>query len=293
MTGRTAIRRATAADLPGTAGVLRANGEPADWLDGPGVLYLEHMLRRGRMWVAAADGEGGPDGDAARIDGFSVGVDLGDAVMLADLFVDPARHDGGLGKALLEAALDGRFPRLTNSSADPRALSLYVRAGLRPWWPTLYLEAPAGASDRLPVAPDTTIEVADVARTAELSRVITGIDRTADYAHYASLPGSTGFVVREAGAVAAVGWGRPGATSGRKLHHAVIAQDADPVQAALGAVRAVTPRGEPFEGCVPGPHPALPVLLHAGYRIADRDTFCASEPGWLDPVRVLPNPALL
>lgn len=291
MTARAAIRRATAADLAGVAGVLRANGEPADWLDGPGVLYLEHMLRRGRMWVAAW--EAGTHGDTARIDGFSVGVDLGDAVMLADLFVDPARHDTGLGRALLDAALDGQVPRLTNSSADLRALSLYVRAGLRPWWPSLYLEAPAGMSDRLSLAPDTTIEVADVTVTATLSQAITGIDRSADYAHYASLPGSAGFVVRQWGAVAAVGWGRPGATSGRTLHHAVIARDADAHDAALAVVRAVTPAGEPFEGCVPGPHPALPTLLRAGYRIADRDTFCASEPGWLDPERILPNPALL
>jgi GNAT superfamily N-acetyltransferase len=288
VTEQPAIRRATAADLAGVANVLRANGEPANWLEGPGPIYLQHMLRRGRMWVAARD-----DPDDIAIDGYSVGVDLGDAVMLADLFVDPARHDAGLGSALLDAALDGHYPRLTNSSADPRALSLYVRAGMRPWWPSLYLEAPAGASDRLPIAPDTTIERADVARTAELSQAITGIDRSADYAHYASLPGSEGFIVRQAGQVAAVGWGRPGATSGRTLHHAVIARDADPLQAALGAVRAVSPAGEPFEGCVFGPHPATPALLQAGYRIVDRDTFCASEPGWLDPERILPNPALL
>ena len=287
MTERGTIRRATTADLPGVAGVLRANGEPAEWLDGPGPIYLEHMLRRGRMWVAARG-----DRDDA-IDGFSVGIELGEAVMLADLFVDPARHDAGLGSALLEAALDGHFPRLTNSSADPRALSLYVRAGLRPWWPSFYLEAPAGASDRLTLAHDVTIEPADVARTSEVSQTITGIDRSADYAHYASLPGSAGFVVRQAGQVAAVGWGRPGATSGRTLHHAVIALDADPLEAALGVIRAVSPAGEPFEGCVPGPHPVLPVLLEAGYRIVDRDTFCASEPGWLDPERILPNPALL
>ena len=58
-------------------------------------------------------------------------------------------------------------------------------------------------------------------------------------------------------------------------------------------IRAVAPAGEPFSGCVPGPHPVLPILLDAGYRIVDRDTFCSSEPGWLDPERILPNPALL
>ena len=266
------------------AAVLRANGEPLEWLDGPGVHYLDHMLQRGDMWVAERGGA---------ITGYGAAIRLGDARMLADLFVDPAHHDRGLGSALLEAALGDHQPRLTCSSSDPRALSLYVRAGLRPWWPNLYLEAPAGASDRLPLAPDVTIHPAGLDETAALSQSFTGIDRRADYAHYRSMPGGAGFVVRQDGLPAAVGWGRPGATSGRTLHHAVIAPTADPIQAALGAIRAVTPAGEPFHGCVPGPHPALPILLDAGYRIVDRDTVCASDPGWLDPVRILPNPALL
>ncbi len=266
------------------AAVLQANGEPPDWLEGPGVHYLEHLLERGDMWVADT---------AGAIGGYSAAIELETARMLADLFVDPAHHDGGLGSALLEAALGDHYPRLTCSSADPRALSLYVRAGLRPWWPNLYLEAPAGASDRLPVAADVTIHPADLEETATLSEAFTGIDRRADYAHYRSMPDGAGFVVRQRGQPIAVGWGRPGATTGRTLHNAVIAPDADPVQAALAAVRAVTPGGEPFTGCVPGPHPALPFLLDAGYRITDRDTVCASDPGWLDPVRILPNPALL
>ncbi len=268
------------------AAVLRANGEPPDWLEGPGVRYLEHMLERGDMWVSTDDRGGA-------ITGYSAAITLGNARMLADLFVDPAHHAGGLGSSLLDAALGEHYPRMTNSSADPRAISLYIRAGRRPWWPSFYLEAPAGASDGLPAADDVTTERATVDETAELSHALSGIDRRADYAHYSLLEGSAGFVVRRGSRPIAVGWGRPGSTSGRTLHHAVIAPDADPIVTALAVIRGVTPAGEPFSGCVPGPHPVLPILLDAGYRIVDRDTFCSSEPGWLDPERILPNPALL
>jgi GNAT superfamily N-acetyltransferase len=284
VSGRAGIRPATAADLAGIAAVLHANGEPMTGPEGPGEGYLDHILGRGRMPVAELDGA---------IVGFGGSIRLGDAVMLTDLFVDPDRHEHGLGGALLAAALGGDTPRMTFSSADPRALSLYVRAGMRPWWPNLYLEAPAGAADLLLLAHDVTIEPATLEETAASSLALTGVDRAADYAHYAAMAGGAGFVVRQGRAIAAVGWGRPGAPVGRTLHHAVIAHDADPVQAALGAIRAVTPDGGQFSGCVPGPHPVLPVLLEAGFRIADRDTFCASDPSWLDPVRILPNPSLL
>jgi hypothetical protein len=34
-------------------------------------------------------------------------------------------------------------------------------------------------------------------------------------------------------------------------------------------------------------------MLESGIRILDRDTFCATDPGLLDPVRILPNPGFL
>jgi hypothetical protein len=44
---------------------------------------------------------------------------------------------------------------------------------------------------------------------------------------------------------------------------------------------------------VPGPHPALPVLLDAGFRVVDRDIFLATTPDFVDPERLLPDPSLL
>ena len=48
-----------------------------------------------------------------------------------------------------------------------RALGLYIRAGMRPWWPLLYVEIPAGALG----APDTSFRVrpADVEETTRWS----------------------------------------------------------------------------------------------------------------------------
>jgi GNAT superfamily N-acetyltransferase len=272
-------------DVPALAAVLAANGDSMAWPGLPGWPYLEHLVRRARVELAELD-------DA--VVGFAGAARVGDAVMLADLFVDPAHHGRGIGQALLAAALPDDRPRMTFSSADPRALPIYVRAGMRPWWPVLYVEAGPGAIANLPLAADIAIEPASLDRTVAFSEAESGIDRSADFGHYASLPDAAGFVVRRAGTIVAGGWARRNRSRpGRWLDHATIARGADPVQAALGALRAAAPAGEPLVACVPGPHPVLPVLFEAGFRMVDRDTFCTSDPGWLDPVWILPNPGFL
>ena len=183
------------------------------------------------------------------------------------------------------------MPRMTFSSADPRALGSYIRAGMRPWWPLLYLAgemAVPGAAD-LP-----TWRAADVRETADRSRAWTGVDREVDFAHYARLPEASGFAVVDDGDVVAVGWARRATRApGRCLEHVSIAPDADPVRVALAAWAAAAPDGGVVAGCVPGPHPVVPVLLDGGVRIVDRDQWCASDPDLVDPVRLLPNPSFL
>ena len=280
------VRGARAGDIPAMAGILASNGEPMDWPDLPqlGWPYLEHLVARARTSVAMVD-----DG----IVGFGGSVPVGreDIRFLTDLFVDPTRQSRGAGRALLAFLLDGAAERMTFSSTDERALGLYVRAGMRPWWPLLYLEIPAGA-----LGNDAAVETgaADVEETARWSTAWTGVDRTIDFEHYASLPEATGFVVRDAGAVAAVGWARRERkrSDGRWLDHASIAPDADPVRTALAVLQAAA-AGERLVTAVPGPHPALAALLGRGARIAGRDQFCATDPALLDPVRVLPNPGFL
>jgi len=279
------VRPAAAADLAAIATILAADDEPVDWPDAPGWPYLEHLLTRASVPVAV---------DGADVLGFAGAIDLDGprpARFLTDLFVDPRRQAGGASRALLEVALDDSDERMTFSSADPRALALYIRAGMRPWWPLLYLSGSIRTADRGD-GPDTA-EPITVGEAARWSSAWTGIDRAADFAYYASLPGAAGFAVREAGAVAAVGWARRQRTGdGRWLEHLLIAPDADPVQAVIGAWRAAAGGGG-LTACVAGPHPAVAVLLADGIRITDRDQWCASDPDLIDPIRLLPNPGFL
>ena len=102
--------------------------------------YFAHLIARGR--VIAADA---PDGTVI---GFGAAVDTGRARHLADLFLLPDRQGQGVGRRLLEAVLEDAWPRTTFASDDPRALPLYVRAGMAASWPNLYLSGIRRASLR-------------------------------------------------------------------------------------------------------------------------------------------------
>jgi GNAT superfamily N-acetyltransferase len=289
MTGRPglAVRPACADDLPALARVMDLNDEPVGWPDLPdvGFPYLEHVLRHKRLRVAELEGTVvgiGGSGEAGRPD----------VRIVTDLFVDPGVHERGAGRALLEAVLDGARERMTFSSADERALGLYIRAGMRPWWPLLYLEVEPGGLGRHDAGVES--RPADAAETAHWSRAWSRIDRLADFEHYASMPEATGFAVIDGGAVAAVAWARREQirADGRWLSHASIAPDADPVRATFGVLRGAA-GDDRLDAPVPGPHPAVRALLEQGVRIGGRDTFCASDPSLVDPERILPNPSFL
>ena len=284
MTPRANIRPATAADLPAIASVLAANGEPLEQPGVEGYPYLAFLLGRGHVEVA--------DGDGIVV-GFGCVIQVGDAAMVTDLFVDPVHHGRGIGTALLTAALGDMRPRMTFSSADPRAVPAYVRAGMRPSWTSLYVRVEPAALARLPADAGLVAAAVTVDEAADHALALSGIDRRADFAFYAAQPDAAGFVIRDNEAVAAVVWAhRDDEGHGRALAHATIARDADPARAAAAAFRAAA-NGESVWGCIPGPHPALAPLLEGGARIVDRDTYCTSDPGWLDPERILPNPGLL
>jgi hypothetical protein len=83
---------------------------------------------------------------------------------------------------------------------------------------------------------------------------------------------------------------------GVRLVRMIMAAGADPEATLITAITAVAEwaadgtRG--VRAGVPGPHPAIPALLRAGSRLVDHDTMMASDPAFIDPVRVLPDPAL-
>ncbi len=211
---------------------------------------------------------------------------------LTDLYVDPARQSRGLGSAMLRAAFDGASgaddvlvgrpagARVVHPQRDAPVVAAAVpRSGRR----TARIAGCRRRGARRPTSP----------RPRRSSTAWTGLDRTVDFAFYASLPDAAGFVIEIDGRPAAIGWARRElAAPGRWLDHATIAPDADPVRAVFGVLRAAA-NGERLGAAVPGPNPAVAALLEGGVRIGGTDTFCATDRDQLDPVRILPSPGLL
>lgn len=280
------VRPATLDDVPAFRLILAANGEDApvapggEDVAGP---YLAHLVRAHRAMLALQDGVAV---------GFGTVVDTGRALHLADLFVVPEHAGRGIGRALLGALFDDAPHRTTFASADPRALPLYVRAGMDPLWPNLYLEGSA------PMLPDTPPGLAaragSAAEAAGLELAWTGAARAVDHEFWTSESSSVDlFAIEDGEGPVAFGYGRGRQEPGiRLLHRMLVRPGADPVAPLLaGLARAA--RGGRIDACVPGPNPALRVLLEAGFRIVDRDQFQATDPALVDPARLVPNPGML
>jgi GNAT superfamily N-acetyltransferase len=279
------IRRASAEDVPALRTILRAHGEDGPVAPGGADIvgpYLRHLVEHHTVLVAE-------DGDA--VVAFGSAVDTGRARVLGDLFVLPDRLGRGIGRSLL-AVLFGDAPaRVTFSSADPRALPLYVRAGMTPLWPNLYV---LGLATRLPDRlSGIDVRAAEPRELANLELAWTGADRAADHAFWGSQAGADAFVIEDAAEPMALGYGRSKqVTVARALDRLVIRPGVDPVAPAIaGLVRAA--RGGPVQASVLGPNPLLRILLEGGFRIVDSDQLLASDPSLVDPVRLLPNPGML
>lgn len=279
------IRPATRGDIPALRTLLAAHGEDAPPgaggadISGP---YLRHLVDYHRVLVTER---------AGAVVAFGATVDTGRCRFLADLWVDPTLLGQGLGRPLL-AELFGDAPRrATFASSDPRALPVYVRAGMTPLWADLYVE---GAAHRLP-DPVSALRVrsATPAECSGLEGAWLGSPRPEDHAFWATQARADVFVVEDAGEPVAFGYARARQRSAtRAVDRLVVRPGADPVAPAIaGIVRAG--RGGPVMTCLPGPSPLLPVLLEAGFRIVDHDQYLGSDPDIVDPARLLPNPGML
>lgn len=276
------IRPATVDDIPPIRAILASHGN-----DGPVVYgdivgpYLRHLIAHGRTLVSAA----GDD-----VIGFAAAVETGRGRHLADLFVRIDRLGEGIGRPLLDAVFDGAAERSTFASDDPRALPLYVRAGMTPLWPSLYIEGIV-ANLGEPAA-GLTAEPATAEQIAAMELAWTGQDRLVDHGFWASQIDAESFQVLDDGEVVAVGYARARQASAvRVLDRLVIHPAADPVAATFAAIRRAA-RGGPVFVCVQGPSPVVRPLLEAGFRIADRDTYLASRADLIDPARLIPNPGM-
>jgi hypothetical protein len=140
---------------------------------------------------------------------------------------------------------------------------VYVRAGLLPRWPLLYL---TGEPDR--TAPEVAVSRTNPEDAAAADGQLTGgADRRADYQHWLRDSGHEVIAANGPRLVAA------GAATDTTLHHLTVGDQHD-AEPALRSVLNSLPG--PVTLCLPGLHPALIGLLRHGYRIDDWDLAMAT-----------------
>lgn len=275
------VRPATPADLRAIRDIEEAEEGPMTAAGFPEALdaYYLYLIAYGDTLVADEDGA---------VVGFAAAIDTGRGVHLADLFVRRERQSRGIGRRLLDAVLGDRWPRTTFSSDDPRAMPLYIRAGMRPLWPNLYVD---GDGRRLPTAPATLrVEEADASMVAALERDWAGIDRPLLHEYWAGQPAAVPLVVHDGGRPVAAGHARSKLRGGgRWMNTFLVAPGVEPHGPTLAAMRWSADEDGQIGTCVLGPHPIVLTLIGAGFRIVDRDTYQASDPTLIDPERILPN----
>lgn len=263
------IRPATLVDVDAIVAVLHANDEKH--LDDA---YVGHLLATGRVVVALV-GE--------QLIGVGATIERGGVTHIADLYVDPSRQGAGVGGKLLSALDPARTPCTTFSSSDPRALPLYMRAGLVPWWPLLYF---AGRPSR-PLPAPFAVERASAGEVMAIDAMVVA-GRAPDHDYYASQPDVLSFIVRDGSRAVAAGHTQNGVIEMMSIVGSVDAANA--VTSVISFLADSAPG--PILTALPGPHPSVRAVLDAGMPITAHDLYCATALGLVDPVRRLPNPGL-
>ncbi|MER7504840.1 hypothetical protein AB0L05_21045 [Nonomuraea pusilla] len=284
------VRAAVMADMPAVRKVAARFGLLSGWPQGRDFLDAERAY--GTLLLAPGDaGE-------AQARAFGGTLRRGGLTHLGDLFVLPEHQSSGVGRAILARLLAGDGPKVTFASSDRRAMGLYVRHGLRPWCPLLYLTGPAAA---LPAPPARAIDPGEAAaRDARAS----GGDRSATLAWYAATPGVTAYATgggyaftRHTGSAVVVGpaGGETPRDCARAVLGALAAATAPDAAGRAGIPLPGTPDAPPEARiAVPGVHPLVPELIGAGWRVADMDTFMADDAALalVRPDRYVPHPDL-
>jgi GNAT superfamily N-acetyltransferase len=285
------IRLATAEDLPAVHAIWYANEVAGDPNPPPptGVLStLRHMLATGDLLVAEREGA---------IAGFAGLIRRGRLAFLTDLFVRPDIQSAGIGGALLGRILPRQgYTLATLSSRDFRALALYVRTGMRPRWPNFWLRAESSHIGKLPG--DVQMRAAEPG-DPELTRwdaEVSGRERPDDLAYWERDRAAAPFWFERAGRRVGYGYVQQGSEESLWFPEAytigpVGAASPDDARGCVVAAVAWARERSPLVRLgVPGPHPALPVLLDAGFRITDIETFLTSDSvGVPDVTRHLPS----
>ena len=285
MAADVSVRDVEDGDLVRVSAIAAAAGQQDEW-GGQNRAYIRHLSGYGRVVVATLDGT---------VAGFGATQQLGTGEaavsMLCDLFVDPAAHGQGCGRAILAELWRDVPRRMTFSSLHANALPLYTSFGLDAWWPLLEM---SGEVDSLPRPAGWRTRPVTADEVGQLELDWTGRDRTADHRAWAGRPGGAALVVMHGPHVLAAGTlGGPAAEYGI-VHMALssaVDDDTAAAAAVLTALRYCDPPGRLTHVCLPAPHPAVRPLLAAGWRSDAFDLFMATDPAVLDPRRAVPSPA--
>jgi hypothetical protein len=236
--------------------------------------YLHHVLQTGTLYVAEQDG---------KILAFAGAITRGNISFLTDLFVLPSQQSGQLGKTLLRCVMpQDDLVHCTMSSSDPRALALYIRAGMRPQWPhfALRLEKPRY---KMPTAPDVEIIEADPGDPAlvQWDAQISGRLRPVDHQFWVREEQALPLWFRRQGHIVGYGYVRLGTGSLNDPQTCTLGPigtsiPEDATACVLAAVNFALQKAEVLHIDVPGPHPCLAPLLESGFHISSFDTFVST-----------------
>lgn len=236
--------------------------------------YLRHVLQTGTMYVAEQD---------EKVLAFAGAITRGNITFLTDLFVWPAHQSGQLGKTLLHSVLpqDDRV-HCTMSSSDPRALALYIRAGMRPQWPHFALRL-VKPTHEMPLTPGMEIIEADPGDPALVrwDAQVSGRLRPVDHLYWVREQRAVPLWFRRQGQNVGYGYIRLGAGTlwdpqACTLGPIGASTPEDATACVLAAVNWALQQAEVLHIDVPGPHPCLASLLERGFRITYVDTFVST-----------------
>jgi hypothetical protein len=238
------------------------------------------------MWVAESGGA---------LVGYAALIVRGGVGFIAELFVRQESRSARIGGALLAKLLEADSPTFcTMSSGDPRALSLYIRAGLQPRWPHFQL---IGNPEHL-ASPGPEVEVREVEEKDQTiiwwDAEISGRARAQEHAYWRSTHAIPLWVCGKDGTV---GYGyvqrtppSAGAPAGVLIGPVGARSAADAAVSLDAMLRWSRPVGRVVQVGIPGPHPSLPVLIRAGFRIKSIETYCCSNATDLfDPQTYIPS----
>ena len=236
--------------------------------------YLRHVLQTGTLYLAEQDG---------KVLAFAGAITRRNITFLTNLFVLPAQQSGQLGKQLLHAILpQDDLVHCTVSSSDPRALALYIRAGMRPQWPYFALQLEKPAHEK-PFTSDMEIIEADPADPALVrwDAQISGRPRPMEHQYWVREQQAVPLWFRRQGQIVGYGYIRLGA--GTLWHPQAcvlgpigVSTPQDATACILAAIHWALQRADTLHIDVPGPHPCLATLLEQGFRISYVDTFVST-----------------